>query len=99
MLLSGLLERMIRIGKLEVIDAGGKLHVFSGGPGPEATVRLHDRVLHRKLFFNPDLYVGEAYMDGTLTIETGTLSDFIEILVRPRNRSRFVAVIETRKSE
>ena len=43
MLLSGLLEQMIRIGRLEVIGAGGKLHVFSGGPGPEVTIRLHDR--------------------------------------------------------
>ena len=99
MLLSGLLEQMIHFGTLEVIGADGARHVFSGGPGPEMTVRLHDRALHHKLFLNPDLYVGEAYMDGTLTIETGTLSDFIEILVRPRNRSRFVAVIETRKSE
>ena len=82
MLLSGLLERMIRIGTLEVIDAGGKLHVFSGGPGPEVTVRLHDRALHHKLFLNPQLYVGEAYMDGTLTIEKGTLSDFLEIATR-----------------
>ncbi len=80
MLLSSFLERMIRIGRLEVIDANGRLHVFSGGPGPEATIRLHDRSLHHKLFFNPELYVGEAYMDGTLTIEAGTLSDFLEIV-------------------
>jgi cyclopropane-fatty-acyl-phospholipid synthase len=81
MLVSRLLERMIRVGTLEVIDADGRLHVFSGGPGPEATIRLHDRSLHHKLFFNPELYVGEAYMDGTLTIDKGTLSDFLEIVV------------------
>ncbi len=82
MLLSRLLEQMIRTGTLEVIGAGGKLHVFSGGPGPEVTVRLHDRALHHKLFLNPQLSVGEAYMDGTLTIEKGTLSDFLEIVAR-----------------
>ena len=80
MLLSSFLEHMIRIGKLEVIDADGRLHVFSGGPGPEATIRLHDRSLHHKLFFNPELYLGEAYMDGTLTIDKGTLSDFLQIV-------------------
>ncbi len=82
MLLSLLLESMIRVGTLKVIDADGKLHVYAGDPGPKATVRLHDRALHNKLFFNPCLYVGEAYMDGTLTIEKGTLSGFLGIVAR-----------------
>ena len=82
MLVSRLLERMIRVGTLEVIDADGKPHVFSGAPGPEVTIRLHDRALHRRLFFNPQLFVGEAYMDGTLTIEKGTLSALLEIAAR-----------------
>ena len=82
MLVSRLLERMIRVGTLEVIDADGERHVFSGEPGPEVTVRLHDRALHYRLFFNPGLSVGEAYMDGTLTIEKGTLSEFLEIATR-----------------
>ncbi len=82
MLLSVLLNRMIRVGTLNVIDADGKRHVFSGDPGPSSTIRLHDRALHHKLYLNPDLYVGEAYMDGTLTIEEGTLSDFVEVAGR-----------------
>ena len=82
MLLSSILEHLIHIGTLEVIDADGNPHVYSGGPGPEVTVRLHDRSLHTKLFFNPCFYLGEAYMDGTLTIERGTLSEFLEIVAR-----------------
>ena len=79
MLLSRLLKRMIHIGRLEIIDANDNHHIFSGTLGPDVTVRLHDRALPYKLFFNPYLYLGEAYMDGTLTIEKGTLSDFLEI--------------------
>ena len=60
MLLSVLLKRMIRVGTLNVIDADGKRHVFSGDPGPRSTIRLHDRALHHKLYLNPDLAVGEA---------------------------------------
>ncbi len=82
MLLSILLRRMIRVGTLKVIDANGNRHVFSGDPGPEVTIRLHSRALHHKLYLNPDLSVGEAYMDGTLTIEEGTLSDFVEVAAR-----------------
>jgi len=80
MLLSRLLERTVRVGTLKVIDANGKRHVFTGAPGPEATVRLHDPSLHYKLLVNPYLYLGEAYMDGTLTIEKGTLHNFLEII-------------------
>jgi len=80
MLLSRLLEKSIRVGTLEVIDAYGTRHVFAGQPGPRAAIRLHDAKLHTKLFFNPELYVGEAYMDGTLTIEDGDLASFLAIL-------------------
>ena len=32
-------------------------------------MRLTDRSLYRKLFFNPELHAGEAYMDGRLCFE------------------------------
>jgi cyclopropane-fatty-acyl-phospholipid synthase len=81
MLLSSLLKRMIRVGTLNIIDATGRVHKFAGAPGPEATIRLHDKALHYKLFVNPDLYLGEAYMDGTLTMEDCDLRDFLEVAV------------------
>ena len=81
MLLSKLLNRMIRVGTLNIIDANGQLHRFAGSPGPEATVRLHDKSLHRKLFINPDLYLGEAYMDGTLTLENCDLREFLRVVI------------------
>jgi cyclopropane-fatty-acyl-phospholipid synthase len=81
MLLASVLARQIRLGRLGLIDAAGNRHVFAGGPGPAATVRLHDRSLHWKLLARPRLSVPEAYVDGTLTIEEGTLYDFIDVLV------------------
>src|SRR5437867_12859716 len=81
MLLASVLARVIRIGRLSVIDAAGRRHVFEGSPGPSATIRLRDRALHWKLLARPRLYVGEAYMDGTLTVEEGSLYDFLEVLV------------------
>ncbi|HTW54638.1 MAG TPA: cyclopropane-fatty-acyl-phospholipid synthase family protein [Stellaceae bacterium] len=82
MLLARLLPGIIRIGRLELIDAAGRRHVVAGSPGPSVTVRLRDRALHRKLVINPRLHVPEAYMDGTLTIEQGGIYDLIELLVR-----------------
>ncbi|MFL5267858.1 MAG: class I SAM-dependent methyltransferase [Stellaceae bacterium] len=55
-------------------------HTFSGSPGPNVTIRLHDRSLHWKLALRPRLYFGEALMDGTLTIEDGSLYNLIDLL-------------------
>ncbi|MBV8776942.1 MAG: class I SAM-dependent methyltransferase [Alphaproteobacteria bacterium] len=83
MLLARLLTRIVRIGRLELVDADGGRHVASGAPGPAVTVRLHDPALHRKLIRNPRLYIPEAYMNGQLTIEDGGgIYELIELLVR-----------------
>ena len=72
-LLSNLLTRFIRNGEMRLTDATGRLHVFGqGAPGPRVAIRLSDKALHTRLAFNPELYAGEAYMDGTLTFEEGS---------------------------
>ncbi len=80
MLLSRLFERIITIGRLRVLDAGGRFHTFDGSPGPSVTIRLHDPALHWKLLVRSRLYLGEAFMDGTLTVEEGSLYDLIDLL-------------------
>ncbi len=82
MLLSWGLRKIVAVGTLTLIDARERRHTITGSGGPSSTVRLHKRSLHRSLVANPWLRVGEAYMDGTLTIEDGTLGDFLEILCR-----------------
>jgi cyclopropane-fatty-acyl-phospholipid synthase len=77
--LSHMLRSFVRIGTLKVIDAGGRTHVFAGAPGPNVTMRLTDRSLYRKLFFNPELSAGEAYMDGRIRFEDSTLRDFLTL--------------------
>jgi cyclopropane-fatty-acyl-phospholipid synthase len=80
MLLTRLFKRIITIGRLRVIDAHGRSHVFAGSPGINVAIRLHDPVLHRKLLVRPRLLLPEAYVDGTLTIEEGSLYDLIDLL-------------------
>lgn len=82
MLLSHLLNRLIRVGSLSVIDAYGNTHLFEGTKGPAVTVRLHDKALHHRLFTNPPLTLGEAYTNGTLTVEDADLYDFLDLIGR-----------------
>jgi cyclopropane-fatty-acyl-phospholipid synthase len=81
MLLASVLARIIRIGRLSVIDAAGRRHTFEGAPGPCACIRLRDPALHWRLLLRPRIFVPEAYMSGALTIEEGSLYDFIDVLV------------------
>ena len=80
MLLARLFERIITTGRLRLVDAVGKIHEFAGTPGPNAAIRLHDTALHRKLVTRPRLYLPEAFVDGTLTLEEGSLYDLIDLL-------------------
>jgi len=80
MLASILLRHVVRRGKLTVIDARGRSREFSGAQGPEITLRLNDPKLNWKLFLNPRLYLGEAFMNGTLTVERASIYDLLHFL-------------------
>ena len=82
MLLARLLSKIIRIGRLELVDGAQRRHVFTGSPGPSVSVRLHDPALHWKFILNPQLAIPEAYMEGLLTIEAGGIYDLLELLAR-----------------
>ncbi|MBL4870824.1 MAG: class I SAM-dependent methyltransferase [Robiginitomaculum sp.] len=79
-MLSTMMAKFVKTGQLTILDVKGKAHVFGKeGDHPSACIKLHDKKLYTSLFFNPELKAGEAYMDGSLTIEDGTLRDFLKI--------------------
>jgi cyclopropane-fatty-acyl-phospholipid synthase len=80
MLAAQLFRRVIKIGRLGIIDAGGAFHTFQGSPGPAVVIRLHDPALHWRFVVRPRLHLPEAYMNGTLTVEEGSLYDLIDLL-------------------
>ena len=63
-----------------LIDYNSNRYVI-GKPLKEIPIELQllDKSLHKKLLFHPDLYFGEAYTDGEITIENGTLTDFLDL--------------------
>ncbi len=68
-------------------DAYGEEHVV-GSPNLQKSIKLkiHDKKLHYKLLLYPDLYLGEAYTDGSITIEGGSLSDFLDMALENLGR-------------
>jgi cyclopropane-fatty-acyl-phospholipid synthase len=82
MLLARFLDAVIDEGDFTLIDARGKTCKLGNGAPPRITIRLHDRATERRMLINPRLAAGEAYMDGTLTIEDGSLFDLINLIGR-----------------
>ena len=77
---------VVRSGSLRLIDGAGRSYALGDGSPPRATVRLLSRRLDTTLAFNPTLSVAEAYMNGLLVIEHGTLYDFLEVVARNADR-------------
>ena len=83
MLLAKFLNNLFKEEGFELIDANLKKHVIGNPKGEKPlTLKLFDKSLHYKLLFYPDFYFGEAYTEGTLTIENGTLTEFLNMALQ-----------------
>jgi len=74
------LEQVVTRGTLTVVWPNGSTSSYGSGT-PRATVKLHGRWSAWTIGLKPDLALGEAYMDGRMTVEVGTIADVLEILI------------------
>jgi cyclopropane-fatty-acyl-phospholipid synthase len=82
------LRGLFRAGSLEVILPGGRrLRVGDTSP-PEVIVSIADRLALARIVARPSLGVGEAYMDGRLTLERGSLHDLLDLASRNLSSTR-----------
>jgi cyclopropane-fatty-acyl-phospholipid synthase len=75
------LHPLMKNGTLTIIDHDGQPHVCGNGGAPHVTVRFKDPNLGTKLFQNPALYAGEAYMDGTLVVENADIYAMLALVM------------------
>ncbi len=89
-LLDSMLSEFVKAGQLTVIDANDKKYIYGewGANLPTAVIRLKNEKLYTKLFINPELYAGEAYMNGELICEQGGIRGLLEIFALNRTRLR-----------
>ncbi len=78
-MLFSVLKKLNFDGTLEIIDSNGKTHKF-GNSNPHVCIRLKNKSIERKLFLNPNLHIGEAYMNEELVVEKGTIEDFLNLI-------------------
>ena len=80
MQLARFLNKLFKKDGFILIDAYLKKYII-GVPEKRnpITLKILNKKLHYKLLFRPDLYFGEAYSDGDIIIENGTLTDFLDL--------------------
>ncbi|MET4118493.1 cyclopropane-fatty-acyl-phospholipid synthase [Bradyrhizobium sp. JR4.1] len=80
-LLRQFLSQFIRRGSMTVTTAKGSKFTVGDGSGKPVAVRFVTADAERKILVNPELGLGEAYMDGEFVVEHGTIADALAILL------------------
>jgi cyclopropane-fatty-acyl-phospholipid synthase len=80
-LIGRLVGKLLVSGGITVITSGKAPQKYGSDDGKHLTVRFTDRKVAFDIVRNPRLGVGEAYMDGRLIIEGGTILDLLEMIV------------------
>ncbi len=74
---------LFRSGSLSITLPGGRRIIAGDGSEPRVAARLKDVATVARILASPALGVGEAYMDGRLLMEEGSIHDLVDLATRP----------------
>src|ERR1022692_4580601 len=80
-LLQFLLKTFIRRGTFRLTTSRGTQIVFGDGTGKPVAVRFTTRAAEWGILLDPELRLGEAYMDGSLVVEQGSIADVLAVVL------------------
>jgi cyclopropane-fatty-acyl-phospholipid synthase len=72
----------VRRGNVKITSARGVTYAFGDGTGAPVAVRFTSAAAQWAVMLDPDLKLGEAYMDGTFVVERGTIADFVDLVLQ-----------------
>jgi cyclopropane-fatty-acyl-phospholipid synthase len=72
----------IRRGNLQITSARGSVLSFGDGSGAVIAARFTSAAAQYAVLLDPELRLGEAFMNGTFVIEKGSIADFIDLVTR-----------------
>jgi cyclopropane-fatty-acyl-phospholipid synthase len=80
-LLGFFLKQFIRRGAMTFTTAGGSKFTCGDGSGDPIAVRFLTAEAERRILVNPELALGEIYMDGTFVVENASIADVLAIVL------------------
>lgn len=79
-LLHKVLKRIIKTGNLSVTDSKQNTQRFGDGSGPHLHIRFNTSHAERVIAFDPELQLGQCYMDGELDVIEGDIYLLLQIV-------------------
>lgn len=79
-LIGKLIDKLLKRGSITLVQPDGSRSTHGRGGGRHLTIRLADRKVAFDVIRNPRLGLGEAYMDGRLVIEDGSMLDLLDMV-------------------
>ena len=80
-LLKQMLSHVVQHGNLNVAMPDGSVTQFGDLTGKPTGFKIHDSSTVLQLLIDPDLYLGEAYTSGQLTVTEGNIYDVLRLLM------------------
>jgi cyclopropane-fatty-acyl-phospholipid synthase len=81
-LLDQMLRGFVTRGTLIVSFPDGAEHRYGSGEGPPIHVHLRDPKLPSRIVTQTDVALGEAYMNGSMTLAQDDLNSFLDLIIR-----------------
>ncbi len=76
------LRKVVRTGNLVAVSPSGTPVRVGDGNGEEVRFRITSQAWAARIVLHPDLYLGEAWMEGGLVMERGTIYDLLLLLMK-----------------
>jgi cyclopropane-fatty-acyl-phospholipid synthase len=90
-----ILSRIISVGSLELIGADGRKEIYGNGAEPKVTLKIQKPSVEWTVLTNPLLRFPEAVMEGSITVEQGSIRDLMRLLMSNDNEIKTDPFIKT----
>jgi cyclopropane-fatty-acyl-phospholipid synthase len=79
--LKRIFAKLIRKGTLRVSSAPGRTFEVGDGTGEPVEISFKNRFSLLSILANPELKLGESFMDGSFRVERGSIAEFLELVL------------------
>src|SRR5262245_5187527 len=87
-LLRAVLQSSVGAGTLRITTASGTRFTLGDGTGKPVAIRFRSHAAERGILFDPEMKFGEAYMDGSVVVEEGSIADVLAVILRQQRDGR-----------
>lgn len=84
----GAVDRLVKRGTLRITTAKGATATFGDGQGPLIAARFRSSAAQWRVLADPELRLGEAFVDGDMVLDEGTIIELLELLLSQDMASR-----------